>query len=274
MRAVPPTPRIKLVVLDWAGTAVDHGCFAPVTAFIAAFRRRGVEVTLPQSRAAMGLEKKEQLRALARLPEVAQQWRAVHGRDCTEADLDDLYTWEFVPALLDVLPAHAKLIPGLLASVDWLRARGIKIGTTTGYSAEAARRLYEAARQQGYEPDYNADPTTVRAGRPAPWMVFRIMEALEVWPPCSVVKVGDTVPDVEEGRNAGAWSVGVVRTGSGVGCTEEELAALPIPERASRLARASRRLRDAGAHEVIDSVAELPRLIEKIERRLAAGERP
>jgi phosphonoacetaldehyde hydrolase len=267
-------PRIKLVVLDWAGTAVDHGSFAPVAAFVAAFRGRGVEVTAQQARAPMGLEKKDHLRALARLPEVAQQWRTVHGRDCTEADVDDLYTREFVPALLDSVSAHVRLIPGLLASVDWLRTRGIKIGTTTGYTEEAARRVYEAARHQGYEPDYNADPAAVRAGRPAPWMIFRVMEALEVWPPCTVVKVGDTVPDVEEGRNAGAWSVGVVRTGSVVGCTEEELAALPIPERASRLARASRQLRDAGAHEVIDSVAELPRLIEKIERRLAAGERP
>ena len=69
MRAVPPTPRIKLVVLDWAGTAVDHGSFAPVAAFVAAFRGRGVEVTAQQARAPMGLEKRDHLRALARLPE-------------------------------------------------------------------------------------------------------------------------------------------------------------------------------------------------------------
>jgi phosphonoacetaldehyde hydrolase len=274
MHASSPTPRVKLVVLDWAGTAVDHGCFGPVAPFLAAFKGRGVEVTPQQARAPMGLEKKEHLWAIARMPEVAQQWRAVHGRECTEADVEEMYTRRFIPAQLDALPAHSKLIPGLLASVDWLRARGVKVGTTTGYFEEAARRLYEAARHQGFEPDCNVCPAAVSEGRPAPWMIFRVMETLHVFPPCTVVKVGDTVPDVEEGRNAGAWSVGVVRTGSAVGCTEEELAALPIPERAGRCARASRQLRQAGAHEVIDTVAELPRLIEKIERRLADHERP
>jgi phosphonoacetaldehyde hydrolase len=253
---------------------VDHGSFGPVAPFLAAFKSRGVEVTAAQARAPMGLGKREHLSAIARSPEVFQQWRARHGRDCTDADVEEMYTRRFIPAQLDALPAHSKLIAGLLASVDWLRARGIKVGTTTGYFEEAARRLYAAARQQGFEPDYNVCPAAVREGRPAPWMVFRAMEELGVCPPWAVVKVGDTVPDIEEGRNAGAWSVGVVRTGSEVGCTEEELAALPIPERAGRCARASRQLRHAGAHEVIDTVAELPRLIEKIERRLAAGERP
>jgi phosphonoacetaldehyde hydrolase len=222
----------------------------------------------------MGLAKKEHLRAIARLPEVAQQWSALHRSDCTDADIEEMYTRHFIPAQLDALPMHSKLIVGLLASVDWLHGRGIQVGTTTGYFEEAAQRLYAVARQQGYEPDCNVCPAGVREGRPAPWMIFRVMEALGVCPPWTVVKVGDTVPDIEEGRNAGAWSVGVVRTGSEVGCTEEELAALPIPERASRCARASRQLRHAGAHEVIDTVAELPRLIERIERRLAAGERP
>src|SRR5262245_24303630 len=132
MQTSSPTPRVKLVVLDWAGTAVDHGCFAPVAPFVVAFESRGVEVTTQQARAPMGLGKKEHLRALARLPEVAQQWRSVHGGDFTEADLEAMYAKHFVPALLDTLPAHSKLIPGLLASVDRLRARGIKVGTTTG----------------------------------------------------------------------------------------------------------------------------------------------
>ncbi len=274
MQTTSQTPRINLVVLDWAGTAVDHGCFAPIVPFVMAFKSQGVEITLQQARAPMGLGKQDHLRTIARMPEVAGQWRTVHKRDCTEADIEEMFTRHFIPAQLDALPANSKLIPGLLQSVDWLRTRGIKVGTTTGYFAEAARCLYDSARHQGYEPDCNVCPAEVREGRPFPWMMHRIMEALSVFPPWAVVKVGDTVPDVEEGRNAGAWSAGVVRTGSEVGCTEEELSALSVFDRASRCARAARRLRDAGAHEVIDTVAELPKLIEKIERRLLSGERP
>src|SRR5262249_30196389 len=91
-------PRVRLVVLDWAGTAVDHGSFAPVAPFLAAFKSRGVEVTTPQARAPMGLAKKEHLRAIARLPEVAQQWRALHRHDCTDADIEEMYTHHFIPA--------------------------------------------------------------------------------------------------------------------------------------------------------------------------------
>ena len=58
-------------------------------------------------------------------------------------------------------------------------------------------------------------------------MIFRIMETLRIYPPRAVVKIGDTVPDIGEGLNAGAVSIGVVSSGSEVGCTHEELAALP-----------------------------------------------
>src|SRR5262249_54187022 len=132
----------------------------------------------------------------------------------------------------------------------------------------------EAARSQGYAPDHCVCAEEVPAGRPAPWMVFRIMEALDVYPPATVVKVGDTVPDIEEGRNAGAWSVGVTRTGSGVGVSEDEYARLPEAERQTRQAAARDKLLAAGAHTVIESVAELLVLLADFGRRLRDGEKP
>ena len=88
------------------------------------------------------------------------------------------------------------------------------------------------------------------------------------------VKVGDTGPDIAEGRNAGAWSVGVTHTGSDVGCTAEEFAALAPEERRERVAVAERMLRAAGAHAVIGSAAGVPALLDELNARLARGERP
>jgi phosphonoacetaldehyde hydrolase len=265
---------LRLVVFDWAGTTVDHGCFGPVAAFIDAFAARGVALSVSEARAPMGLEKKDHLRALTRLPAVAERWRSVHGRSLAEADVEDLYTSYFVPRQLDAVRAHCRLIPGLLASVDFLRSRGITIATTTGYFRTAAEVVYEAAREQGYAPDVNVCPSDVSAGRPAPWMIFRAMAAVGAYPPAAVHKVGDTVPDVEEGRNAGARSVGVARTGSAVGCTEAEWAALPRGEQEVRLGRAKEQLLAAGAHCVIDSVADVPAAVAEVEGRLRRGERP
>ena len=105
-------------------------------------------------------------------------------------------------------------------------------------------------------------------------MIYRLMELLDIYPPAAVVKVGDTVPDILEGRNAGVWSVGVTHTGSDVGCTAAELAAMPEPERTEHARTAGRKLLAAGAHEVIRSAADLPALLDELARRLDRGEHP
>jgi phosphonoacetaldehyde hydrolase len=258
-------PRIRLVVFDWAGTTVDHGCFAPLAPFIEAFAAFGVTVTAEQARRPMGLPKKDHLRAIAEIPEIAQAWRNVHGRPISHADIDELYDRRFVPLQLESVHRHCELIPGLLDCVESLRRRGIKMGTTTGYFREAANACYEEAARQGYRPDHNVCPDDVSAGRPAPWMIFRNMEALDVYPPEAVLKVGDTAPDILEGRNAGAWSVGVTCTSSEVGCSLDQWQRLDESQRRERLRRAEQTLRSAGAHAVIESVADVPELIDQIE---------
>jgi len=264
---------IRLVVLDWAGTAVDHGSFAPVMPFMEAFAHFGVTISKAEARGPMGLPKRDHIGALLRIPVVAERWRAAHGRDGTDADVDRLYA-AFVPLQLKVIDDHAEPVPGLLDAVAELRRRGMKIGGTTGYFREAAVRAAAAAARRGYTPDATLCPEDVRAGRPAPWMVYRLMELLDVYPPAAVLKVGDTVPDIQEGRNAGVWTVGVTHTGSEVGCTAAELAAMPETELVERAGAAGRQLLAAGAHEIIPSAADLPAFLDEFTRRLALGARP
>lgn len=261
------------MVCDWAGTTVDHGSRAPVLAFIRLFAARGVSVTPDEVRAPMGLHKKEHIRALLVLPAVTARWRARHGRDPVATDVDDLYH-AFMPLQLEVLDDCSRLVPEVLDCVAELRRSGVRIGATTGYFREAAARVERAARAQGYWPDCSVCADDVPAGRPAPWMIFRIMEALVVYPPATVVKVGDTVPDIGEGRAAGAWSVGVLRSGSEVGCTEAEWDALPSDERSRRLAAGREKLLAAGAHAVGETLAELPALVTELTARLRRGEKP
>jgi phosphonoacetaldehyde hydrolase len=259
-------PEIRLVVFDWAGTTIDHGCFGPVAAFVAVFAQHGMEVTAEQARAPMGLHKKDHLREMLHLPAVRERWRLLHRRDWDEQDVETLYR-EFVPLQLEVIEQHSQLVPGMLECVAELRGRGIRIAGTTGYFREAAERVYGAAGRQGFVPDYSVCAEDVAEGRPAPWMVFRAMEALRVYPPSAVVKVGDTVPDIGEGLHAGAWSVGVTAASSAVGCTVEQLTALPEEQRRGLLRSARSSLLDAGAHAVIESLAELPALLTDLASR-------
>lgn len=266
-------PRIRLVIFDWAGTTVDHGSRAPLVPFVRAFAACGLDISQEEARGPMGLHKKDHIRALLQVPAVAQRWRERHGRDADENDIGELYRI-FMPLQLEVIDEFARLVPGLLDCVGLLRQRGIAIGATTGYFRAAAERVYQAAARQGYRPDHRVCAEEVPAGRPAPWMIFRIMETLDVFPPASVVKVGDTVPDIGEGLSAGAWSVGILRASSDVGCAEEEWTALPLSEKDRRLAACRAKLLAAGAHAVVETLAELPALLNDIDRRLARGEKP
>jgi phosphonoacetaldehyde hydrolase len=264
---------LQLAVFDWAGTTVDYGCIAPAAVFVEGFRRQGVTVSMAQARGPMGMEKRTHIEALASLPDVAAQWQAVHGRAITAADIDALYA-DFVPALLGVLDRHSDLIPGTLETMAKLRAMGVQIAASTGYFVEAMQVVASAAAAQGYTPAFTVSANEVAAGRPAPWMIYRAMERLGVYPPAAVAAVGDTVPDVEAGLNAGVWTIGLAQTGNEVGLTATEFAALPAAEQIAKRRRARDRLAAAGAHCVADGIWGVPAAVAALNDRLARGEQP
>lgn len=268
-----PTPEIKLVVFDWAGTAIDFGCMAPVGAFVAAFAAKGVAVTVAEARGPMGLHKKDHIRAMLGTQSVCKKWRAATGRDWDERDVEELYR-DVTPRQAAAARLYSALIPGVTDAVTELRTRGVKVAATTGYFRAAADVVYEAARRQGYVPDFCICADEVPAGRPAPWMIFRCMEALNVYPPAAVLKVGDTVSDIEDGRNAGCWSVGVIDSSNEMGLTEAEFEALAEAERNARREVILKRYWDAGAHAVVRTLGELPGLVRNLNERLWRGERP
>lgn len=270
---MPPRRQLRAVILDWAGTTQDFGSRAPVGAFVEAFARFGVAITVAQARGPMGINKLDHIRAIAAYPEVAALWLRVHGSSCGEEDVQAMYR-ELVPIQEAVLPAFCALIPGTVEAIAEVRARGYRVGSTTGYPRSVGEIAARHAIEQGYEPDVMVCADEVPAGRPEPWMLLRAMEQLRVFPPHAVVKVGDTAADIEEGVNAGTWTVGVTRTGNYVGLDRDEWAALSPDQKAHRVRHAADSLRPAGAHYLIGSIAELPPVLDEIEIRLALGERP
>lgn len=264
---------LRGVLLDWAGTTMDYGCYAPAVVFVEIFKRKGVEVSIEQARVPMGAHKMVHIRQISQIPEVAKRWREVHGASCTEADIEELFQL-FVPLQLDCLADYADLTPGCLETVKELRRRGLRIGSTTGYTGEMMKILVEEARKRGYEPDSTVCATDVPAGRPEPWMCLANAQRLGIFPMQALVKVGDTLPDVSEGLNAGMWTIGLAKTGNEMGLTEAEIEALPRDEYERRLDRAYSRLHQAGAHYVVDGVPDIFPCLDDIDRRLLRGEKP
>lgn len=262
---------IKAVVLDWAGTTVDHGSLAPVGVFVELFRREGVPVTLEVARGPMGVHKRDHIKQVITLPEVSARWAVVKGAPPTDADIDRMYA-AATPMQIEVLPAYCDLIDGLLETVVALRAQGIRIGSTSGYNREMLDVVVRLAAAKGYTPDCAIAASEVSQGRPAPYLNWQAAEIMGAWPASSVVAVGDTIVDVQAGRNAGFWSVGIARTGNLVGLSAADWAVLPQAEREARLVHARQVLTDAGAHLVIDTIADLPDAIRALELRGGSGE--
>ena len=248
---------IEAVIFDWAGTTVDYGCFAPVKAFAEVFRQAGIEPTMDEVRELMGMLKRDHIKTMLEMPRIRGLWEKKYEKSPSEADIDQLYA-SFEDKLLGILDEFADPKPYVLETTARLRELGIKIGSTTGYTDEMMQIVVPKAREAGYEPDAWFSPNSVgNAGRPYPYMIFKNMEVLRVKSIDHVIKVGDTISDIKEGKNAGVYTIGVVEGSSEMGLTESEYNALPEAEKKDRAEAVTSRFMDAGADAVILNMNEL-----------------
>lgn len=267
------TGEITAIIFDWAGTTVDFGCMAPAQVFTEIFSQKGVSITQAEAREPMGLQKRDHIAAIAAMPRVAKLWQEVHNQPISDADIDDMFH-NFVPLQQEVVKNHANVIDGVKDLIEELKEAGIKIGSTTGYTSSIMEVVTPIAKEQGYEPDYLVTGDWKPAGRPAPWMLFENLRQLQVYPLESVIKVGDTLPDIEEGLNAGVWSVAVVDSSNEVGMTFEAWSGLTEQEKEAKRKPVREKFYRAGAHYVIDSLDELVEVIDDIEWELSNGKKP
>ena len=267
--------KVKALVLDWSGTTADAYVVAPAVVFVEVFKNQGVEISMAEARGPMGLRKDLHIKALTEDPVIAERWKGVHGKGPDQGDVDTMFA-DFVPLQLACLRKYTDLLPGVADVINRLQAGGLKIGSSTGFTRAMVDILEEEAAKQGYRPDASvAGDEVVHGARPAPHMVYKNLDLMGIHTIQSVVKVDDTVSGVGEALNAGCWGVGVVRYSNYMDVdTPEQGAALSPAEIDRRMAITRDILEKAGAHYVIDSLADIEPVIEDINARLARGEKP
>ena len=264
---------LKAILLDWAGTTMDYGCYAPAVVFVQVYERKGVPISVQEARVPMGAHKKVHIRKISQLERVRERWQQTHGRAPNEDDVEAMFQ-DFIPLQMNVLADYADLIPGTLEAIQEFRARGLKIGSTTGYTREMMGLLQSEAAKRGYVPDSTVCATDVPEGRPAPFMCLQNMLNLQVYPPEAIVKVDDTLPGIEEGLNAGMWTIGLAKTGNEIGLNAQEISKLATDDLKTKLQRAYARMAQSGAHYVVDGIWDVPMVLDEIGERLKRGERP
>jgi len=253
--------KTEAVIFDWAGTTVDYGCFAPVSAFVETFASRGIDVTLDEVREPMGALKRDHIKQMLEMPRINEQFTDVHGRAFTEDDLDSMEA-VFIKKLMAQLENHTTLKPYLLETTALLRKNGIKIGTTTGYTSDMLEPVAKSAKIQGYEPDATFTPSdTGGIGRPAPNMIDANLKKLGITNKKAVIKIGDTVSDIKEGLNAGVMSVGIIEGSSIMGLSEAEYKGLTEEQKRLEIKRVQKVYQETGADAVILNLSEVPTLL-------------
>ena len=221
---------IELVVFDMAGTTVHDGD-AVNGCFRAALAAAGVVADSDSVTAVMGLPKPEALRRLIarfRQPADEKEIGGIH-RDFVER-MQRYYATD--PAVREV--------PGAAATFARLREAGIRVALNSGFSRPVVQTILD--RLGWNDPplvDASVASDEVPRGRPHPDMIRHLMTQLGIRDAAKVAKVGDTLVDLEEGRNAGCGMVIGVTTGS---FTRAQLQSEPHTH-------------------ILDSVAEVPRLL-------------
>ncbi|WP_431969353.1 phosphonatase-like hydrolase [Nocardia sp. bgisy134] len=224
---MPHNP-IDLAVLDMAGTTVADGGLV-LRAFDVAATAAGLETEGPQRERArqyvldtMGQSKIAVFRAL-----LGDEDRAQTANHAFEAAYDDLIDE------VDIAP-----IPGAAEAISALRATGVRVALTTGFSRETQDRLLDALGWRDIA-DLTLAPSDAGRGRPYPDLVLTALLRLRIDAVDRVAVLGDTTSDIAAGLAAGSRIVAGALTG-----THDEP-----------------RLRAAGATHVLPSVAEFAELI-------------
>ena len=271
---VPKRSCVEACILDWSGTVSDKYVIAPAIAFQQVFSDYGIEVSMEEARVPMGLRKDLHIKKmLLGNNRISEMWNAKYGYTPTLHDVGKLFE-DFVPIQLHALHEHATLLPDVNQTIQYLRVgMGIKVGSTTGFTREMVEVLETAANKQGAYFDTTVAGDEVSNGaRPAPHMVYKNMDNLGIDSPVGVVKVDDTVGGIGEGLSAGCWTVGVSRFSNYMDIDslehERELTHIELDDRNQKTRVI---LAEAGAHYVIDTVNELPRVINDINNKLKNG---
>ena len=258
---------IKGVFLDWAGTTVDYGCFAPIQCFMKVFKDEGIDVFVEEARQPMGLKKRDHIIEMLKIDRINNLWNKHFGRQWNEDDINRMYK-RFEEDILSILHNYAEPIKGAIELTNILRENNISIGSTSGYTKSMMDIVASNAKDKGYYPDYIVAADEVKAGRPYPYMIYKNAENLSIYPLNKCVKIGDTISDIKEGVNGGLITIGIIKGGSELGLREEEVKSLSKEDLTIRMDIVRDKFLKAGASYVADSLEDVKGILYNIDKIL------
>lgn len=196
--------KIKLFVFDLAGTTVDdsiEGVPLVAIAMREAFHKHGYNIDVNVVNKYRGMEKKDALQSIL---------NELHKQNDTSPNIDvDVLFRDFKYFLNENLSSIKNEIPGTTEVFQKLKSTGVKIAVGSGFPHGVVEAITRTLNWTGLV-DFVCSAEKAGHGRPHPAMIQSAMKVFDINDPRTVVKVGDTKVDVEEGKNAACWTISVL----------------------------------------------------------------
>lgn len=271
---------IKGCIFDLGGTIVDRYSLTPLIAFRKAFRNRGIDLCPQLIRKDMGLNKMDHINKIFENENIQKQWYARNLETIDDRVKRDIFK-EFSIIQKNETIERMKIIPQTIKCIRYLQDNNILTGVTTGFDYKQTMRVKSLLETYNiYLDSYVSSTCLDLPGRPESYMIHKNMDNLNIDDSRAIIKIDDTISGIKEGLNAGCLTVAVARWSVNMGVdTYEDMMrldncimdgsndySLNYHNKKEKLKECKEILKSSGAHYVIDTLEELPGIIEHINR--------
>jgi phosphonatase-like hydrolase len=197
---------VRMIVFDMAGTTINEGnvVYKTVQKVV---NDKGYDCSLEEVLfLGAGKEKLDAITDILKSKKPGQEIEneALHLFQVFKVCLEETYKSMAIQAFPDVVKVFGEL-----------KRKNIKVVLNTGYDYATATSLLDKIEWVlGREYDALITADDVENGRPAPDMILKAMELFQIVDPNEVVKIGDSIVDIEEGKAANCGITAGVTTGA------------------------------------------------------------
>ena len=260
--------RIRLCIFDLGGTIVDKYSLSPFISLKQAFKNKRINVNNHLIYKDMGMNKHEHIQEILKDKYIRRIWFKLYGQYPNKNSAMSVYD-EFIRYQMDEGIKNIDILPETKKTIQWLGDNNISTGVTTGFPRPIMNAIKEKLLDEDIYIDKYVSSTCLgkgKPGRPNPHMMNEIINKLDLtFDTRKIIKVDDTCVGIQEGKNAGTLTIGVAKWSTNMKMTEyNHDENMSKEEYVERLKSSREELWKSNPDYVIDSLDELPRIINHI----------
>ena len=254
--------KVSACIFDLGGTIVDRYSIIPLKSLIQTFKHHNINISNDLIFRDISMDKKIHIGNILEDKYVYMNWFKQYKRNPEYDDVLKLY--ETFKTIQLEKSHKIDIIPETYNAFEYLKKNNIKIGCTTDLNKNNAGIISRVLNTNICKLDNIVSSTCVEKSRPHPNMIYKNMVDLSIVDPRTIIKIDDTNIGIKEGKNAGLWTIGVARWSSYMNVLPENYNNMNDIVIRERLEKSKEKLKQSRPDFIIETLDELPNIIETI----------